>query len=144
MQHTPEPYSRRVYYYETDNMGIVHHANYIRWMEEARMDFMRKVGYVYGDMEAEGIIMPVTGVSCKYIHSMHFDDVFSITVKMTEFSGVRLSLSYRIFSITDGTLAAEGESSHCFLEAKRRFPVNLKKYCVGFYEKFLELSRNDD
>ncbi|MGM9521215.1 MAG: acyl-CoA thioesterase [Oscillospiraceae bacterium] len=144
MQFMPEPYSRRVYYYETDNMGIVHHANYIRWMEEARMDFMRKIGYVYTDMEADGIIMPVTGVSCRYIHSMHFDDVFSITVKMTKFSGVRLSLSYQIFSVTDGILAAEGESSHCFLDAKSRFPVNLKKYCAGFCEKALELTQNNE
>ena len=57
------PHRRRVLYYETDKMGIVHHSNYIRYMEEGRLEYMRQAGLVYKDLESRGILMPVTGVS---------------------------------------------------------------------------------
>jgi len=69
-----EPYFRRVFYYETDRMGFVHHSNYIRWLEEARMDYMRKLGIDCKLLEDQGIIIPVTGVSCEYRQSVYFDD----------------------------------------------------------------------
>ena len=53
------PYRRRVQYYETDRMGIVHHSNYIRWFEEARTDFLRNNGIVYSDLEQSGVMIPV-------------------------------------------------------------------------------------
>ena len=52
-------YSHRVQYYETDRMGIVHHSNYVRWMEEARVDFLARIGFPYDAMEARGVISPV-------------------------------------------------------------------------------------
>ena len=55
-----EPYHHTVQYYETDRMGITHHSNYIRWMEEARVDFLRQLGWGYDRLEAEEIISPVT------------------------------------------------------------------------------------
>ena len=58
-----KPYRRAVQYYETDMMGIVHHANYIRWMEEARIDFLAQLGFPYARMEAEGVLSPVRSVS---------------------------------------------------------------------------------
>ena len=61
-----EPYVHKVQYYETDKMGIVHHSNYIRWMEEARIDFLERMGWPYDRLENEGIISPVIGVDCKY------------------------------------------------------------------------------
>ena len=65
---TPESivYQRPVQYYETDRMQIVHHSNYIRWMEEARIDFLRQIGWDYAKLESIGIISPVTAVNCKY------------------------------------------------------------------------------
>ena len=53
------PYIRKVQYYETDMMGVVHHANYLHWMEEARIDFLDRLGFPYADMEAAGVISPV-------------------------------------------------------------------------------------
>ena len=60
------PYERSVYYYETDRMGIVHHSNYIRWFEEARVDFLNQIGYPCSQIEEEGIMMPVLSVSSTY------------------------------------------------------------------------------
>ena len=66
---TIQPYRHQAQYYETDQMGIVHHSNYIRWMEEARIDFMKQAGLSYRKMEALEIIIPVLEVQCVY-HSM--------------------------------------------------------------------------
>lgn len=61
-----QKYRHIVQYYETDKMGITHHSNYIRWMEEARIDFLRQIGWDYAKLESIGIISPVTAVNCKY------------------------------------------------------------------------------
>ena len=60
-----EPYIHRVHYYETDKMGVTHHANYIRWMEEARIAFLDTLGWNFARLEQSGILSPVTGVDCK-------------------------------------------------------------------------------
>ena len=64
-------YTHRVQYYETDQMGIVHHSNYIRWFEEARLDFMEKIGCSYAAVEASGIMIPVLSASCQYKTMVH-------------------------------------------------------------------------
>lgn len=80
-------YERQTYYYETDKMGIIHHSNYIRWFEEARIDFMTKMGYPYKRLEDEGIIIPVVSVSSEYKSMVRFGDTVIIKTKsltMTE------------------------------------------------------------
>ena len=67
-----EPYRHTVQYYETDRMGITHHSNYIRWMEEARIDFLERIGWGYDKLEREGIVSPVTALDCKYKASTTF------------------------------------------------------------------------
>ena len=91
-----EAYQHKVQYYETDKMGIVHHSNYIRWMEEARMDFLAKIGWNYEKLEEMGIISPVTAVEYKYKSSTTFADVVTISVWIEEFKGVKLKLKYKM------------------------------------------------
>ena len=67
-------YRHTVHYYETDKMGITHHSNYIRWMEEARVDFLEQIGWGYDKLEKSGILSPVIGVDCKYKTSTTFSD----------------------------------------------------------------------
>ena len=55
-------YRRKAQYHETDQMGIIHHSNYVKWMEEARIDFMKEMGFGYGEVENRGIVSPVAGV----------------------------------------------------------------------------------
>ena len=96
---TPESivYQRPVQYYETDRMQIVHHSNYIRWMEEIRVAFMAQKGVPYDQMEHNGILMPVLGVTCSYHIPFQFGETFQATCKITEYNGVRLALSYEIY-----------------------------------------------
>ena len=62
----------KVQYYETDMMGVAHHANYIHWMEEARIEFMDRIGFPYKRMEAEGVLSPVKGMNIKYLKPCTF------------------------------------------------------------------------
>ncbi|MDE7321440.1 MAG: acyl-CoA thioesterase [Lachnospiraceae bacterium] len=110
-----KPYLHHTKYYETDQMAIVHHSNYIRWMEEARMDAMGQFGISYRDMEADGVISPVVSVNCQYKSMVHFDDTVEIQVKVTKYNGVRLDLTYEMTDMDTGELRAIGTSTHCFL-----------------------------
>ena len=87
-----KPYQHTVQYYETDRMGITHHSNYIRWMEEARVDFLAQLGWNLERLEAMGAVSPVTALDVKYRHDTKFPEVISIQVSLTKFTGIRLRL----------------------------------------------------
>ena len=127
-----ESYTHRVKYYETDRMGVTHHSNYIRFMEEARVEFLRGIGLDYARMEELGIVSPVVEVSCSFKKTTTFDDVISIAIRAEEFTGVRLWLSYRMVN-GEGAVVAEARSCHCFLDAAGR-PVRLKRDYPDIYE----------
>lgn len=133
------PYQHKVQYYETDKMGIVHHSNYIRWMEEARVDFLGQIGWNYKKLEDNGIISPVTAVECKYRVSTFFDDVITISVWVEEFKGVKLKLRYEMKR--EDVLVCEGHSEHCFLNAEGKI-MNLKREKPAFYETLHNLAGN--
>ena len=139
MPNSASPYKRCVFYYETDKMGIVHHSNYIRWLEEARLDFLQQNGLSYEDMEKNGIIMPVIDVSCKYIFSLRYNETVNIYTKPLFFNGIKAVYGYEIYTQDNEILAATGESSHCFLDDTTRTPVSLKKRYPEFYERGMAL-----
>ena len=109
------PYIKKVQYYETDMMGIAHHANYIRWMEEARIDFLDQLGFPYARMEADGIISPVRAVSCQYKRPCTFGDTLSIAVTVDSFNGVVLTLRYDMTRKSDDVLVCQARSEHVFM-----------------------------
>ena len=104
-----KPYIHQVQYYEKDRMGITHHSNYIRWMEEARVAFLEELGWGYGKLEAMGIVSPVTQVSCDFKKTTTFPDRIAIEVSIREFRGVKLFLSYRMINEETKEAAAEGQ-----------------------------------
>ena len=91
-----KPYLHKVQYYETDMMGVAHHANYIHWMEEARIDFMDQLGFPYSEMEKKGVFSPVKALSCEYKHPCTFGNEIVITVSVESFNGV---ISFVIFLV---------------------------------------------
>ena len=133
------PYCRRVNYYETDKMAIVHHSNYVRFMEEARLDYMSQAGMHYEDMERQGIIMPVVSVECRYHLSLVFGDEMKIVTKLTTFNGVRAAYTYEIYRAEDNALAVSAKSEHCFLDEKSRRPVSLKRVLFEAYDAWRHL-----
>ena len=76
-----ESYKHKVNYYETDKMGITHHSNYIRFMEEARVYFLEQIGWGYDKFEEKGIISPVVSVTCNYKHTSTFTDEIEVSVE---------------------------------------------------------------
>lgn len=126
-------YSRRAQYYETDQMGIVHHSNYIRWFEEARLYFLEEIGIPYEGIEAMGIMIPVLSASCQYKTMVRYNDAVDIFTKVTRFNGVKLFLSYRVTDHESGELRCLGETSHCFLNKEYK-PLRMKHSYPEFYE----------
>ncbi len=135
-------YRHKVQYYETDRMGITHHSNYIRWMEEARLNLLDQIGWGYEKLEAEGIISPVLAVNCRYKHSTTYGDAVDIRVRVQTFNGVRLTIGYEIKNAATGEPVLEGTTEHCFLGKDMR-PVRLKKTAPEFYRKLCDMAAAD-
>ncbi|MDD3204560.1 MAG: acyl-CoA thioesterase [Lachnospiraceae bacterium] len=138
-----EPYMHKVQYYETDQMAIVHHSNYIRWFEEARVDFLDKIGYGYKAMEEQGIISPVTGVSCEYKSMTRFGDTVRIAAKVLEFNGIRLRIGYQIYDAATNELRSQGESQHCFINPEGKI-VSVKRANPEFYNCLKGYAENNE
>ena len=88
-------YEHHAQYYETDQMGCVHHSNYIRWMEEARVNLMEQIGCGYKAMEASGIMSPVLEVHCQYRSMVRFDDHGDIMYGK-EYNAIRTDPGYEM------------------------------------------------
>ena len=80
-------YQHEVKYYECDRMGITHHSNYVRFMEEARVDWMDQIGYGFERMEAEGVVSPVVSVECNFKRPTTFKDVAEDYVRLHDVDG---------------------------------------------------------
>ncbi len=136
-------YERKINYYETDRMGIVHHSNYIRFLEEARCGFLDDISLPYSLLEENCIMIPVLGVDCKFNHHVTFNDVILIETFVKEFNGVRLTMGYNIVEKNTGVQVLSGETKHCFTDSSLK-PVNLKKHFPDAYEKFNSLKKDKD
>ena len=131
-------YERKINYYETDRMGVVHNSNYIRYLEETRCEWLEYAKMPFGKMEAEGITIPVLGVNCKYKHHVTFGDTIVIEPYLKEYSGVRMTVGYKVTEKGTEELVLTGETKHCFTSREIK-PINLKKVAPHFSEKFQKL-----
>ena len=116
----------RVIYGDTDQMGVVYYANYLRLFERGRCEIMRQVGFDYGEMERQGVFVPVVEAQCRYVRPARFDDLLTIETRVVEIGRVRFSFAYRILRDDDGqeTLLAEGTTLHACLGREGR-PVRV-------------------
>lgn len=135
-------YQRRTNYYETDKMGIIHHSNYIRYFEEARLDWMEQIGLDYSQVEDLGIMIPVMFVDCQYLIPVHFEDEIEIQVKLAKFDGIKMEFSYELYNKGTGQLCTTGHTGHCFLDDKMK-PLRLKKKFPEIYQKMQEALERD-
>lgn len=136
-----KPYIHNVKYYETDQMAIVHHSNYIRWFEEARIDWMNQIGINFVEVEQRGMVVPVVSVASHYKTMTHFGDDVLILVKLTEYNGIRFRFGYEVRDAVTNELRNVGESEHCVLDTKGRI-ISLKRKAPDLHEKFLAQLRN--
>lgn len=130
-----KPYERQVNYYETDQMGIAHHSNYLRYFEEARMDLMRQLGLSTQELENIGIIIPNVDAYAKYLRLLHFEEKFLVVVKPALYTGVRMKFEYEV--LKDGELCSTGYTTHCFVDKSMK-PIILRHNYPELHAKFTE------
>ncbi len=108
--------SYRVIYGDTDQMGVSYYANYLKWFEMGRNDFMRKIGTPYTSIEKSGLMFPVIEVSCRYHHPARYDDEVVIETSLTDLAPVSLTFSYRLLRQSDNQLLATGWTRHACVD----------------------------
>ena len=121
--------SYRIIYGDTDQMGVVYYANYLKWFEIGRTELLRQIGVPYASIEEKGLRFPVTEVSCRYFRPSRYDDVITIETALTSLGRVTLTFSYRLLRKEDGALIASGWTKHACVDKKgevTRIPVELE------------------
>ncbi|GBG94395.1 esterase [Ligilactobacillus salitolerans] len=121
-------------------MQITNHTNYIRFMEEARSDFLEQIGWPYNKLEEQGIISPVVSVNCKYKHTTGYPDLITIKTAVTKVSRVKLTLAYTMK--VDEKIVCTAESSHCFLDQAGQI-LDVKTQFPEFYQTLVDLQAAD-
>ena len=116
--------SLRVIYGDTDQMGVVYYANYLRWFEKGRSEFLRQIGLPYATIEQQGFQFPVIEVTCRYAQAARYDDIINIKTELTEVGRARLTFSYRITLEPDEAVLAVGSTRHACVSRTGR-PVRM-------------------
>lgn len=106
----------RVRYAETDQMGVVYHANYFVWFEVARTDLLREAGWTYREMEADGYALPVLEAHCEYKQPAKYDDDLEVRTKGALLSPVRVEFTYDVVRPADSATLATGRTVHAALD----------------------------
>ena len=136
------PYERRAQYHETDQMGIIHHSNYVKWMEEARINLMDQIGLSYKQMEEMEIISPVLSIEVNYRSMVHFDDIVVIEPRLVKSDGIRMEIEYNMYDKNTGEIRCPAKSSHCFLNRSGK-PISLKRSYPEIDTKFFETMEDE-
>ncbi len=126
---------QRVNFYDTDAMGVVHHANYIRWFEIGRVEFLRALGITLGDLMAAGYVFPLTDVSAKFVAPGKFDDELIIITRPTALTKVKMAFDYEVRRKKDNLLLVRGHTQNVFTNQKTGHIAKLPEI---FYEKLQE------
>ena len=137
-------YTRKINYYETDKMGVVHHSNYIRFLEEARSRWLEELNISMERLEKEGYTIPTLEVNCKYKYHVTSGDTIIIKPKISEYNGVRMTVSYEVTEEKNGKTVIEAWTKHCFTDRNLK-PINMKKYSEeinSIFEKLLKEGNN--
>lgn len=138
----------RVHYKETDQMGVVHHGNYISWFEIGRTEWMRANGIAYSRMESQGLMLPVLDLGVKYRKSAYYDDCIAIYTKIASLSAARLEFGYEVRKVEntqstlsvnegevvapEGELLASGTTLHMWINKEWK-PVRIDKTAPEVY-----------
>ena len=132
-------YIHKVQYYETDRMGVTHHSNYVRFMEEARIDFLAGIGFGYDKMEAAGVVSPVTSISCDFKKPTTYPDEIEIEVSIKAASAASVTLGYDMKCRGETVFTAE--SKHCFLKGGKI--ISIKREMPELFSRLTELAKSE-
>ena len=119
----------RVEYHHTDQMGIVHHSNYIKFFEVARTEWLRAMGVTYAEMERRGVMMPIVDVAVKYRNPAVYDELISVTAFVDELPMARMKFRYEVHG-EDGREIASGSTTLGFIDSVTRRPVRAPQWLL--------------
>ncbi|WP_142827934.1 acyl-CoA thioesterase [Planococcus soli] len=127
-------------YAETDQMGVVYHANYIIWLEIGRTKLIEDLGFTYAGMEKDGYLSPVTDISIQYKAVLRYGQKAFVRTWVEEHGRLRTKYGYEIVH-EDGTIAATAISEHVVVKKDTFRPVSIKKIYPEWHEKYEEIKK---
>lgn len=116
-----------VRYQETDQMGVVYHANYLVWFEIGRTKLLEQLGFKYADMERDGFVSPVLDARILYKKAVTYGDKVVIETSLKDYDGIRITYNYSIFNEKDDTLCVSGYTKHVLVHKDTFRPVQIEK-----------------
>ena len=123
----------RVRYAETDQMGVVYHANHLVWFEVGRVEFFRSLGFSYQEMEhKDNCYIVVVEARCRYKAPARYDDEVLVRTSLKNVRESVVYVSYELLRANDGTLLAEGETTHVVTDAEMKRRSIPEKYMQMF------------
>ena len=125
-------------YSDTDQMGVIYHANYFSFFEQARTQFLRELGFEYSKVEEDGIIFPVRDVSCTYLKPIRFKEKIYITTKLFKVTKVKITYYHEIYN-SEGELKATGYTTVISVDKDTFNIVKMDEKLIDIYDKYLEL-----
>lgn len=137
-------FKRQVNYYETDRMGVVHHSNYLRYLEEARYVWMEDVFVPYPEVEKRGIIVPCTSAEETFLNFLRYGDEFSVHMELYKFTGVRMHFRYKVYNETTGDLCLEAETVHYTTTRDDYKPTSIKRSHPDLFEQLTALVHDSE
>jgi len=127
--------SIRVRYAETDQMGVVYHANHFIWFEVGRVELLRQLGFSYRDMEEnDGCFIAVVDARCRYKAPARYDDEIIVRTHIKNIRESLIHFGYELLRANDGTLLAEGETTHLVTDSQMKIATIPEKYLKVFRE----------
>ncbi|AQQ53074.1 acyl-CoA thioesterase [Planococcus lenghuensis] len=130
-------------YAETDQMGVVYHANYLIWLELGRTKLIEDIGYTYAGLEEQGVLAPVTDLSIQYKQALRYGQKAIVRTWVEQHGRLRTVYGYEVLH-ADGTLAATAKSEHVLVKKDSFRPVSLKKIDPDWHEKYEEIKKAPD
>lgn len=124
-----------VRYAETDQMGVVYHANYIIWMELGRTQFVKDLGFNYAALEEQGVLSPVLDIQASYKKPLHYGETATVKTWVEDYDGLRTTYGYEIYN-QEGILAVSGSSLHTCVKKDSFRPISLRRKFPDWHEAY--------
>ena len=123
----------RVRYGETDQMGVVYHGNYALYLEMGRIEWLRKLGISYKDMEARGVMLPVVSMALNFKKSACYDDVINVKTQLKKIPTARIEFEYKITN-EQGDILTTAETTLVFIDMKTNRPIRAPQYILDLID----------
>lgn len=131
-----------VRYAETDQMGVVYHANYLVWFEIGRTNLIKDLGFSYAQMEKDGVLSPVIDAKVSYKKAMHFGETATVRTWIESYDGFRSVYGYEILNSED-EIAVTGQTHHICVDKESFRPIRFKRYYPEWHEAYEKAKKRD-